>query len=343
MASINMKKQNTKLEDKSSTINVSLIKKILVALLIVLASLLFSNNSYAKNLDEITDYEVKVTPNKKYGSLDIEYTIKWKVLDSTTEGPLTWVQIGTPNEYFSNVEKKSSNIRSISRYNNYAVRIDFNEKYKAGDEFTFSYKIHQTNLYTIKGDQVEFEFWPAWFDSIEVKYLAIFWEGQGVSSANNTAKEGEYLMWSAENLPNGGKLKTKITYPVSYFTNIDLTKSGQGTMNKKQNTTTDGFGSSIQNFGFILLVFIVLVIVFISILSSNSGYYGHRGFYGSRSSYRSYGGYSSHHSSCVHSSCACASCACACACAGSGRAGCSLKDFYGTNLTSKKLKKAFNK
>ena len=31
------------------------------------------------------------------GSLDITYDIEWKVLDSTTEGPLTWVQIGTPN------------------------------------------------------------------------------------------------------------------------------------------------------------------------------------------------------------------------------------------------------
>lgn len=46
---------------------------------------------------------------------------------------------------------------------------------------------------------------------------------------------------------------------------------------------------------------------------------------------------------CVHSSCACASsCAssCACACAGSGRAGCSKKDFYGTKINKDKLKKA---
>lgn len=35
------------------------------------------------------------------------------------------------------------------------------------------------------------------------------------------------------------------------------------------------------------------------------------------------------HSSCAHSSCACAShCACACACASSGRAGCSVKNFF---------------
>lgn len=43
---------------------------------------------------------------------------------------------------------------------------------------------------------------------------------------------------------------------------------------------------------------------------------------------------------CVHSSCvsSCAS-SCACACAGSGRAGCSKKDFYGTKINKNKLKK----
>ena len=42
-------------------------------------------------------------------------------------------------------------------------------------------------------------------------------------------------------------------------------------------------------------------------------------------------------SSCVRSSCACA---CACACAGGGRAGCSMKDFYKTNLKTDDIKKA---
>ncbi|MCR5278616.1 MAG: zinc ribbon domain-containing protein [Lachnospiraceae bacterium] len=47
-------------------------------------------------------------------------------------------------------------------------------------------------------------------------------------------------------------------------------------------------------------------------------------------------------SSCAHSSCACAhscACACACACAGGGRAGCSTKDFYNTNLKLSQLKR----
>lgn len=53
------------------------------------------------------------------------------------------------------------------------------------------------------------------------------------------------------------------------------------------------------------------------------------------------GSSSSHHSSCVHSSCAHSSCACACACAcaGGGRAGCTTKDFYNTNLKLKYLKR----
>lgn len=51
---------------------------------------------------------------------------------------------------------------------------------------------------------------------------------------------------------------------------------------------------------------------------------------------------SSYHSSCVHSSCAHSSCACACACAcaGGGRAGCTTKDFYNTDLKLSAIRKA---
>ncbi len=49
------------------------------------------------------------------------------------------------------------------------------------------------------------------------------------------------------------------------------------------------------------------------------------------------GGSRGGHSSCAHSSCACA---CACACAGGGRAGCTTKDFYNTNLKLTAIAKA---
>lgn len=53
--------------------------------------------------------------------------------------------------------------------------------------------------------------------------------------------------------------------------------------------------------------------------------------------HRSSGGGRGGHSSCAHSSCACA---CACACAGGGRAGCTMKDFYNTDLKLTALAKA---
>ena len=56
---------------------------------------------------------------------------------------------------------------------------------------------------------------------------------------------------------------------------------------------------------------------------------------------RSSGGGSRGGGGCAHSSCACAcascACACACACAGGGRAGCTYKDFYRTDLKLKQL------
>ena len=54
----------------------------------------------------------------------------------------------------------------------------------------------------------------------------------------------------------------------------------------------------------------------------------------SHSSHSSHSSGSSRSSSCFHSSCACA---CACACAGGGRAGCTTKDFYDTDLKLRQL------
>ena len=93
-------------------------------------------------------------------------------------------------------------------------------------------------------------------------------------------------------------------------------------------------------FGKILLGIIVIIIVIVVVLwllgvFDDDGYNGRSGFGGRRSST-----YIHTHSSSARSSCACVSCACACACAGGGRAGCSLKDFYRTNLQTTELKHA---
>ena len=47
-------------------------------------------------LDKILDYEVVVYPQED-GSLEITYSYRWKVLNDSREGPLTWVSLGIPN------------------------------------------------------------------------------------------------------------------------------------------------------------------------------------------------------------------------------------------------------
>ena len=74
-----------------------------LAALALLAAALFCPAVSAANLDEIEKYfiTVRLQPD---GSADIDYDIHWKVLDSTTAGPLEWVKVGVPN---NNIEPVS--------------------------------------------------------------------------------------------------------------------------------------------------------------------------------------------------------------------------------------------
>jgi len=98
---------------------------IFIAIFMLLLSI--NNNTYAADLDRILNYEVTVDPRMNDGTLDIIYEITWKVLDSTTEGPLEWVQIGTANSNFDNPTALSKNIRSITNYNGSYVKIVFKD------------------------------------------------------------------------------------------------------------------------------------------------------------------------------------------------------------------------
>jgi len=289
---------------------------------------------YGADLDEIIDYEVTVDPRMNDGSLDITYRIKWKVLDSTTEGPLEWVKIGTPNSYFENPTAITKNIKSITSYDGAYVKIVFNKAYKAGEEVDFKYSIHQYNLYKKGISIVKYSFTPAWFTDIKVDNMIIRWNSTDVKKSNTKNTEDNYLVWSKQNLSKGEKMTATVKYDKDAFGSL-----------QKYTMYNDSYGGIYNSQIWVWIIVFFIIILFISCLGGGGGYYGHRGFYGGYGP-RYYGGGCVHHSSCV-SSCACAhsSCAssCACACAGSGRAGCSKKDFYGTNLTTNKLKKVMEK
>lgn len=286
----------------------------IITILLVLFGI--NTNVFAADLDQILNYVVTVDPRMNDGTLDIIYEITWKVLDSTSEGPLSWVKIGTPNECFDDVTALSNNIKSINR-NGAFVRIDFKKSYEAGEEIKFKYSIHQSYVHSVSGSKCTYSLTPAWFTDMKVDNIKIKWNASNVIEHDAISKDGNYLVWNRGNLAKGEKLTAYVEYEKLAFGNLK-------TYSKSNNyeSFTDGFA----------MVTFVIIIVFFTVIvciAGDGGYGGHRGFYGG---YRSRG--------CVRSSCACAcACArsCACACAGSGRAGCSKKDFYGTKLTKKKL------
>lgn len=250
-------------------------RKILLIFVLFLACfvcLFIGNKAFAAtDLDEIEKYIVTVDPRMYDGTLDITYDITWKVLDSTTEGPLTWVQIGTPNSSFDTATALTGNITNISKYNGSYVKIEFDREYYAGEQIHFKYSIHQPYMYELDGEKVLYEFTPAWFSNAKVVEMQIRWNAQDVTKSNNTSKEGNYLVWQKANMDKGEKLSTSIEYNESAFTALDANKQ------KSNASSSAGFGITEALVIFVLVIFFIFL--FIGLMRGGGGYYGHRGFY----------------------------------------------------------------
>jgi len=189
--------------------------------------LLNSPKCLAADLDEIENYEVIVEPRMTDGTLDITYKITWKVLDSTTEGPLKWVQIGTPNSKFDNVEALSDNIISISKYGESYVKIIFDKEYYAGEQITFKYKIHQSYMYKISSNKCKYSFIPAWFTDIKINKMTVKWNLDGVKFSNAKLIEDNYLVWQKTNMAKGKKMKINVRYDKDAFTYLNEQKQNR--------------------------------------------------------------------------------------------------------------------
>jgi len=281
-------------------------------------------------LDEIQYYEVKIDPRTD-GTLDMHYTLVWKVLDDESEGPLEWIKVGNPNSHVDEIVGISENIDEIRSYeesDNSYIRIDLDRPYKAGETFTIEYTIHQSHLYNVDEDYhlIRYSFTAGWFPDINVKKLTILWNASNVIEASTNIKENGYYIWE-DSLNMDERFNVSLKYNSDVFDyNLDE--------QYVEGASSDS-GSVIL---IVFLVIIVIVVIFIIIAFISDDYDG--GFGGGGSSV-----FIHSHSSCAcASSCACvSSCACACACAGGGRAGCTKKDFYGTNLRTENLKKALKK
>ena len=219
-----------------------------------------TENVQAKILDEILDYKV-VADVKDDATVDIIYDITWKVLDSTSEGPLEWVQIGIPNNYCNDITAISDNISRISTKNsggNYAV-IYFDRKYYADEVIEFTYKINQDYMYQVYPEEnvVEYNFTPGWFDSAAVDNLEIWWNSdKAIKIEPASLNDAGYYHWQVSLQPKE-KFSIEIQYSADAYA-FDLSQHNNG-------GNDDGYDFSqhsvIANAFFIVFVIIFMVII----------------------------------------------------------------------------------
>lgn len=331
-------------------------KKIIKIFIVIVISLclltIVGCNEEIKPLDEIDYYEIKIDPRAD-GTLDMHFMIVWRVLDDKSEGPLEWVKIGIPNYHVDEIKPLSDNIRNIEYYSEDGafIRLDFKNKYYQGDLVKFEFSTHQSYMYTFDEYYCYFEYTPGWFEEIKVKEIKILWNNSNVLNSNANQKEDNYLIWNYT-LDFGEKVQVYLRYDINYFQSLNT---------KMQ--YTDRYTTPQDIIIVIVIIAVVVGIVGLSIYftkKSQDPYMKYRGFCGHRIRY--YTGYPHYYynygvdrhgkrianpnTSGLHSSgsgghsCACA---CACACAGGGRAGCSRKDFYKTNLKVDQINRALEK
>lgn len=192
-------------------------------------------------------------------------------------------------------------------------------------------------MYELDYSYCTYNFTPGWFNDIVVNDLKVYWNAEKVTSS--TAEEtnsDNYLVWSGR-LAKGAKLKTKVEYPKSAFKTLNANQQASD-VEVKNYTSGKSTGNTTNSSFFVLIVVVVIVNVLATFMGT--GYNRHSGYgYGYGRPYYHH----HHHSSCASRSSCVSSCACACACAGGGRAGCSKKDFYGTNLRTNNIKKVLKK
>ena len=309
----------------------SVIKLILFLLILFIAFPQLSVEAKAP-LDHIHDYEVQVDMRED-GTCDLTYHIEWEVLDSTSEGPLTWIKVGIPNKHADEFEAFSDNIDKIKYYSSGGdyVRLDLDRAYKAGEILELDFSFHQANLFVLDEDGAHFEFTPGWFEDTPVDKITVRWNAEYVESVEgNPILSDGYYIWTNDAGGYDLRQTVKLVYAKDQYDymegNYPEDNEGYYTLEQRKVLTVLIFAVPILGF------VIVIILITKSKHFSADGYTSHRGL---GANYHRY--VSTRHSS--HSGGGCA-CACACACAGGGRAGCSRKDFYGTKLYTKDIYKA---
>ena len=238
------------------------IKRFLVLILCLMMLLpVIAMRAAAADLDEILNYTITVDVNED-ATLHMVYHIDWKVLDSTSEGPLEWVKIGVPNSHYSSMEGRSDAVRRISGMNENGetyARIDLDRAYYAGEVAQIEFELTQDYMYQVdmmtEGETV-YRLTPGWFDDIRVDEMTIRWNADKVLSHDpDSLVEGGYCTWTKP-LSKGEKYRVTVTYPNDAF-GFDTSKE----ILSGTERSSDGSGGGDGFYAFLGMLFVLTPIV----------------------------------------------------------------------------------
>ena len=226
----------------------------------------------AKATDEILDYEITIDVNED-ATLNINYHIDWKVLDSDELGPLTWMNVGVPNSHVLSSQALSDTIENIEISGTYA-KVYLDKSYYAGDVASVDFKIIQDYMYQVdklrEGETI-YSFTPGWFDDISVDRLVIKWKNDKATSFSPECfMEGDYNTWETS-LEPGDKFTVTMGYPNDAY-GFDLNKSEEAEESSAWDNAVDIIGTILAFLFFIVIFFGIFFGIVVDIYNKGSGF-----------------------------------------------------------------------
>jgi hypothetical protein len=264
----------------------------------------------AAGTDEIKEYTIAIVPQDD-GSLMNTYTVNWCVI-SNAAGPLTWINIGMPNESYQIVSFSGDaiNAKPDNSGFDYKMRIDLTREVNAGDCVTVSTVVHQFRMGYLDNttSEISYQFTPGWFNDVPVDHLLLSWQLpanvallKSLDPKPNTQNDAQ-ATWESVLQP-GDKFTIAVTYDKAAFPNFNtdqLAPASTPPINYGQTASgsTNSGNNGSQPSGIspatgiivptvvgtcacvpILIILIILVVIF-SILGSVGRVYNRGGYFG---------------------------------------------------------------
>lgn len=216
----------------------------------------YTNANASSDLDYIHNYDINVNVNDD-GTLTMDYHIEWEVLDSDSDGPVSWIQIGIPNKHYVSYTATSDTISDLSYTSSDGskLRIDLDRSYYEGEIFEVSFTLVQDYMYQVdkftEGETV-YSFTPGWFEELDVETMTISWNDEkAISWTPEALSKDGYLVWQ-QSLPKDTTFTMSVTYPNDAY-GFDLSK-----------TVEEEKDSPIE---FVLGIIIAIIIIVIALIS----------------------------------------------------------------------------